>query len=342
MYSIASWEVKCHVGTFLAGFLLDTAFGLSGMCIKSDTLTLLLGALCSIINLSIHARHGNRDGNQDTHKETKHHFKILYLLPGEYIIIFFCWKLHLSTLKQKKNRIEWNSPKQLKCPTMNLLLLPPPSCLHQRHVFGVGASVLLPHQPRHCQTAYLEEKVALVESETQTRQHQINQQVIHLDLPVSVGTISIVAVVVTMFSSANPAALAWCTAIAPSTASWCSFSTCSLKLGMSNAWNACLACSWVTSIRVSDTSSWLLSHSPLDWFLVGYFPRGGLFNTRFFCAKVGTTSFSFCFGFRLATIEFKNDYKWDNRSSRLSCLGKMELKTKENTPISSSVTSMFL
>ena len=59
MYSIASWEVKCHVGTFLAGFLLDTAFGLSGICIKSDTLTPLLGALHSIIDLSIHARHGN-------------------------------------------------------------------------------------------------------------------------------------------------------------------------------------------------------------------------------------------------------------------------------------------
>ena len=193
---------------------------------------------------------------------------------------------------------------------MNLLLLPPPSCLHPHHAFGVGASILLPHQLRCCQTAYLEEKVALVASETQARQCQINQQAIHLDLPVSVGAISIVAVVVTVFSSANLDALAWCSAIAPSTASWCSSSTCSLKLGMSNAWNACLACSGVTSIRVSDTSSsQLLSRSPLDWFLMGYFPRGGLFDMRFFCAKVGTTSFSFHFGFRLATIEFKNDYK---------------------------------
>ena len=113
MYSIASWEVKCHVGTFLAGFLLDTAFGLSGICIKSDTLTLLLGPLCSVIDLSIHAGHGNRDGNRDTHKQTKHHFKILYLLPGKYIIIFFCSKLHLSNLKQKKKRIEQSKTTQM-------------------------------------------------------------------------------------------------------------------------------------------------------------------------------------------------------------------------------------
>ena len=46
-------------------------------------------------------------------KKQKHHFKILYLLPGQYIIIFFCWKLHLSTLKQQKNRIEQSKTTQM-------------------------------------------------------------------------------------------------------------------------------------------------------------------------------------------------------------------------------------
>ena len=206
MYSIASLEVKCHVGTFLASFLLDTAFGLSGICIKSDTLTLLLGALRSIIDLSIHARHGNRDSNRDTHKETKHHFKILYLLPAKYIIISSCYQLHLSTLNQKTK--QYNSPKKHNSPTINLLCLPHPSSLHPHHAFGVEASILLPRHLRHCQTLYLEEKVALVASETQVRWRRINQQAIHLDLPVSVGAISIVAVIVTMFSSAILAALA--------------------------------------------------------------------------------------------------------------------------------------
>ena len=166
--------------------------------------------------------------------------------------------------------------------------------------------------------------MALVASETQVRQRQINQQAIHLDLPVSVGAISIIAVIVIVFSSANLAALAFCISLA----CWCSSSTCSLKLGRSTAVsNACLTWSGVTSIRVSDmSSSRLLSLLTFNRFLVGYFPRGGLLETRFFCAKVGTTSFSFYFGFRLATIEFKNDYKWDNRSSQLSRLDKWSSK----------------
>ena len=149
--------------------------------------------------------------------------------------------------------------------------------------------------------------MALVASETQARQCRINQQVIHLDLPVSVGAISIITIIVIVFSSANSAALAFCISLA----CWCSSSTCSLKLGRSTAAsNACLTWSGVTSIRVSDTSSsHLLSLSTFNQFLVGYFPREGLLETSFFCAKVGTTSFSFHFGLRLATIEFKNDYK---------------------------------
>ena len=57
MYSIASSEIKCHVGTFLAGFLLGPTFDLTGNCIRSDTLTLLV-AVHSRIDLSNHVRHG--------------------------------------------------------------------------------------------------------------------------------------------------------------------------------------------------------------------------------------------------------------------------------------------
>ena len=191
-----------------------------------------------------------------------------------------------------------NSPKQLKCPTINLLLLPHPFSLHLHHAFAAESSLLLPCHPRHSQAIYLEEKVTLVTSRTQA---------IHLDLPVSVGAISIIAVVVTMFSSANLAAFCLCN----SRPSWCSSLTCALKLGRSTvASNACVTCSRGTSIRVTETlSSQLLSCLTLDQFIVGYFPRGGLFDTRFFCAKVGTTAFSFHFGFSLTTIEFKNHYK---------------------------------
>ena len=58
------------------------------------------------------------------------------------------------------------SKKNHNSPTINLLCLPLSSSLHPCHVFGVEASTPLPHHPRHCQTIYLEEKVALVASKT--------------------------------------------------------------------------------------------------------------------------------------------------------------------------------
>ena len=114
---------------------------------------------------------------------------------------------------------------------------------------------------------------------------------LNVSVPVSVGAISIVAVIVTVWATT----IAWRAAAFCFLISWDFYSSSIsvLKASMlTKLSNNCLACSITSMCIVTSSSSQLVSSFRL------YFDSGGLLDVKFFLAKVRVTSFSFllCLG----------------------------------------------